>query len=390
MIGLLRLSLFAAFLLASVQVFAAEPNSLTQAEIQEGWILLFDGNTEFGWRAEGEANWEIGHGLIRVADGGKGLLRTTTQFSDLSLSVQFRSEPGANSGVLLRTSPKSPSTKSDCYEVNISDFDHIYSTGSIVSRATTEVELDSPDWQTMEVTALGDTIEVKVDGKQTAKYTDANPLGRGFIALQHNHGKVEFRSIKLKPLSLESIFNGKDLSQWVEYPDMASKFAVTDDGYLNVKDGRGQLETKGKFGDFVLQLECFVNGEGLNSGIFFRCIPGDQMMGYESQIQNAFEGGDRTKPVDCGTGGIFRRVDARTVNADDFEWFSKTLIAEGPHIAVWVNGLQVTDWTDTRKPDENPRRGLRTEPGTLQIQGHDPTTDLSFRNLRAGEMAKRR
>jgi len=77
------------------------------------------------------------------------------------------------------------------------------------------------------------------------------------------------------------------------------------------------------------------------------------------------------------------------VIADDFEWFAKTIIAEGPHIAVWVNGTQVTDWTDKREPDENPRRGLRLEPGTIMIQGHDPTTDLSFRNLRAAEMPRR-
>ena len=57
-------------------------------------------------------------------------------------------------------------------------------------------------------------------------------------------------------------------------------------------------------------------------------------------------------------------------------------------MAVWVNGVQVSDWTDTRKPDPNPRRGLRLEAGTIMIQGHDPTTDLSFRNLRIVEMAR--
>jgi hypothetical protein len=57
-------------------------------------------------------------------------------------------------------------------------------------------------------------------------------------------------------------------------------------------------------------------------------------------------------------------------------------------MACWVNGVQVSDWTDPRAPDANPRKGLRVEPGTLIIQGHDPTTDLSFRNLRAGEMPK--
>jgi hypothetical protein len=71
--------------------------------------------------------------------------------------------------------------------------------------------------------------------------------------------------------------------------------------------------------------------------------------------------------------------------ADDFDWFTKTIVATGPHFAVWVNGYQVTDWTDERKPDENPRKGLRLKAGTLQLQGHDPTTDLRFRNLRAAE-----
>ena len=55
-------------------------------------------------------------------------------------------------------------------------------------------------------------------------------------------------------------------------------------------------------------------------------------------------------------------------------------------MACWVNGIQVSDWTDTRPANDNPRQGLRRAAGTLIIQGHDPTTDLSFRNLRAAEM----
>jgi hypothetical protein len=220
-------------------------------------------------------------------------------------------------------------------------------------------------------------------------YTDPKPLGRGFIGLQLNSGKVEFRNVKLKPLGMKSLFNGKDLSGWKTYPDMASKFTVTPEGWLNVKDGRGQLETEGQYADFTLQLEVFVNGEGLNSGIFFRSIPGDPMNGYECQIHNGFLDGDRTKPKDCGTGGIFRRQNARRVVADDFQWFHKTLHVDDKHMAAWVNGYQVSDWTDTRPPNENPRRGLRLEAGTIIIQGHDPTTDLSFRNLKIAELPER-
>jgi hypothetical protein len=168
---------------------------------------------------------------------------------------------------------------------------------------------------------------------------------------------------------------------------MASKFSVdAANKTMKVVDGRGQLETLSSYGDFVLQLECITHAPELNSGIFFRCIPGEQMNGYECQIQNAVRDGDRTQPVDCGTGGFFRRQDARRVVADDLKWFYMTIIADGPHMAAWVNGYQVSDWTDTREPDPNPRRGLRLEAGTIMIQGHDPTTDLSFRNLRIAEL----
>jgi hypothetical protein len=193
----------------------------------------------------------------------------------------------------------------------------------------------------------------------------------------------------LRPLETKRIFNGKDLTGWKTYPNMDSEFAVNAEGDLNVKNGKGQLETEASYGDFVLQLECISNAEQLNSGIFFRCIPGDVMMGYESQIHNGFQDGDRRKPVDCGTGGIFRRVNARLVVADDLKWFHKTLIADGPHMATWVNGYQVTAWTDDREPNENPRRGLRTDPGTIMIQGHDPMTDLSFRNISITELTPR-
>jgi hypothetical protein len=162
---------------------------------------------------------------------------------------------------------------------------------------------------------------------------------------------------------------------------------VNEKGELNVTStGRGCIESDQQFGDFVLQLECISHAPNLNSGLFFRCIPGEFMNGYEAQIHNGILNEDRTQPADCGTGGIFRRVNARLVNATDKEWFPMTIVAAGPHVSVWVNGYQVTDWTDDRKVDKNPRNGRRLEKGTLQIQGHDPTTNLSFRNLRAREL----
>ena len=106
------------------------------------------------------------------------------------------------------------------------------------------------------------------------------------------------------------------------------------------------------FADFVLQLECISNGKHLNSGIFFRAIPGEYWQGYECQIRNQFtdkptqkytiEEHDPTThkllgkktlmspAVDYGTGAIYRRMPARKQVAKDGEWFTLTIAAKCP------------------------------------------------------------
>ncbi len=370
---------------------AERPNTLSDQEIADGWIMLFDGTTLFGWKAANRADWRVADGAITATSGDPGLLLTTSQFGNYVLKVDFRLAAGGNSGVFLRTSPN-PGPKelaTRCYEVNIANSPNDYPTGSLVQRQKATVSHESTDWQSMEVTADGGHIVVKVDGETVCDYSDPKPLGRGYIGLQFRTGSVEFRNVKLKPLEMKSLFNGKDLTGWKTYPDMASEFTVTPEGAIHVKNGKGQIETDQTYGDFTLQLDVFVNGKGLNSGVFFRCIPGESMNGYECQIHNGYKDDDRNKPLDCGTGGIFRRQNARRVVADDFKWFALTLHADGNHTAAWVNGYQVSNWTDRRAADKNPRRGLRLEPGTIQLQGHDPTTDLSFCNLRITELPPR-
>jgi hypothetical protein len=368
----------------------AEHNRLTAEELAEGWLLLFDGHTDYGWKAASQADWNVADGVISVASGEPGLLCTTTPFADYVLKVDFRAAAGTNSGVFLRTVPKPIDPAVDCYELNIADpAISPFPTGSCVKRQRAEGDHDITHWRTFEVTANGGEFTVALDGQTVLTYSDPNPIPSGLIGLQLNAGAVEFRNIKLKPLNLQSIFNGRDLTGWTAFPDRQSVYSVTPEGWLNVKNGPGSLMSEGQYGDFVLQLEVFSNGQHLNSGIFFRSIPGEFTQGYECQIQNGYQDGDRSKPLDCGTGGFYRRQNARQVLSDDFTWFPLSLIATGDHMAAWVNGIQVSDWTDERPADPNPRKGLRREPGVLSIQGHDPTTDLSFRNLRIVELPAR-
>ena len=77
-------------------------NALTSQELAEGWILLFDGQTSFGWRSASKGGWKVADGTISVSKGEPGLLYTASQFGDFVLRVEFRSLPATKSGILLR------------------------------------------------------------------------------------------------------------------------------------------------------------------------------------------------------------------------------------------------------------------------------------------------
>ncbi len=369
---------------------AATPqNQLSKREIAQGWIQLFDGTTTFGWSQRGKSEWEVVDGsLTPKPGGGAGFLCTTTEFADFELHAEFWIDSIANSGVFLRCPTTGDITTTSAYEVNIFDAHPKWPSGSINDVARCRRTTRTVDrWNTYDIRAQGPHLVVKLNGRKVVDTVDSKNA-RGLIGLQTFDGRgiIRFRNVKLRPLGGRPLFNGHDLTGWKEVPGHKSVYSVTRQGWLNVKNGNGDLQTEAQFGDFILQLDILSNGTHLNSGLFFRALPGEFWQGYESQIRNQWEGEDRSKPVDFGTGGIYRRQPARRVVSSDGTWFTKTVAAHGRHLAVWVDGYQVSDWTDDRPENPNPRNGFRGAPGVISIQGHDPTTDLSFRNLRATEL----
>src|SRR5687767_3830410 len=75
-----RLSLaFASLVLASTEVRATDPpvNTLTKAETDAGWRLLFDGKTTAGWRGFKktvfpEKGWTVADGCLKKIATGTG------------------------------------------------------------------------------------------------------------------------------------------------------------------------------------------------------------------------------------------------------------------------------------------------------------------------------
>ena len=355
---------------------------LDESKSSEGWINLFDGNTLFGWRTDGKANFRVEDGVIVADEGEMSLLCSNMNWGQYELIVEYRAEEETNSGVFLSSSLIPGDVSSACYEINIAPPSHPYPTGSLVERqkANAAIDGDSKGWHVMRVQHDRNTLKVEVDGVEVCDYQDSNPPSRGRIGLQHNKGRVEFRKVMLRPIGLASLLD-RDLAQWKQYPEMDASFTTNEAGELHVQGGSGQMETIEQYGDFLLLAQYKLPTPEMNSGIFFRCIPGDKMMGYECQVSNFGTETNSLLPEDCGTGGIFRRQDARLIAGETNQWATVVLQVEGPSMSAWVNGIQVSDWTDTREVNENPRRGLRLEAGTIMIQGHDPKTNALFKQF---------
>ena len=99
----------------------AAPNTLTEEEKAEGWVLLFDGESFDGWTGLGrdsipEGHWTVEDGTIHkiasgdvavAADGQPlqgGDIMTEDTYENYELAFEWKVAPGANSGVKYNVS----------------------------------------------------------------------------------------------------------------------------------------------------------------------------------------------------------------------------------------------------------------------------------------------
>ena len=362
------------------------PPPLNESEISAGWISLFDGVSLFGWQVPPNTNWQVSNGEITADSGEKSLLLTPFTLDDFEFRCSFNLAAGGNSGVFLRTADNAADPSVDTYELNICDSHATHRTGSLVGRlAVPDVPAVEGAWHDFLVRCEGPRIQVWLDSTPIVDFTDQTPGLRTFgrLGLQKNEGRIAFKNVCIRPLRLQTLFNGNDTSGWRTVPGSKASFTVKE-GLLNTSGGPGFLETEQTFQNFALKASVRINGEKINGGIFFRAEKGTEETpsnGYELQLNNTAKNNDPNQPADFGTGAIFRRAPARRIIAKDQEFFTVVLIADGDIFSSWVNGWQVVNWQDQRPSDPNPRKGRRLEAGHLSLQGHDPGTSIDFKSI---------
>lgn len=175
-----------------------------------------------GWQQTGgqAGRWRFAKGVLRTDGEGAGWLASTRQYGDFVLSLEFRVGPGASGGVLIRT-PQShdPATAGmkiqivDDYAEQYGDGGPAWPTGSLfgVQVPSDRASKAADVWQKMVITCQGAALKVSLNGKvvmdtSLAYYSylqsDRPGLGRsaGYVGLDSQNGRVEFRDIKVKTL----------------------------------------------------------------------------------------------------------------------------------------------------------------------------------------------
>lgn len=189
-----------------------------------------------------------------------------------------------------------------------------------------------------------------------------------------------------------SLFNGKDFSGWQNAAGKEPGAGwVVDDGTMVRKKGAGDIWTKDRFGDFVLDLEFKTEG---NSGIFIRTDnPKDNVQtGIEIQVDRPSQ-----TPSKHSVGAVYDLLAPTKEMTKPGEWNHAVITALDNRLKVELNGQQIIDmdlnrWTEAGKnPDGTPNK-FRTALKNFKREGHIGLQDhgavVAYRNIRIKPMGK--
>jgi hypothetical protein len=231
---------------------AAEPateeailNGLTEAEVADGWVLLFDGKTSEGWRGYKKEyfpeNWQIVDGTLYCVASGRGeagainggdIIYDKT-FENFKLKLEWKISEGGNSGIFYLAQEELDKIWRTAPEMQILDNErHIdaelgkdgnHQAGSLYDLIPADPQNAKPagEWNQVEIIVYKGTIIHKQNGEKVveyhlwtpewiemiagSKFPSYNPnwaevAAKGYIGIQDHGDDVWFRNIKIKEM----------------------------------------------------------------------------------------------------------------------------------------------------------------------------------------------
>lgn len=424
-----------ALILVSVVYAADEAGSKQKALNQptEGFVALFNGRDLTGWKglvgdpktrramspeklakeqakadADMRAHWKVVDGAL-CFDGKGHSLCTAKDYGDFEMLVDWKIEPGGDSGIYLRGSP----------QVQIWDpaRNPVGSGGLFNNKKNPSKPLkvaDNPvgEWNTFRIIMVGDVVTVflndvlVVDHVVMENYWERDkpiyPAGQ--IELQSHGSRLYFRNVFIKPINelterekadgFKLLFNGKNLTGWTDKDGAEHKGYVVKDGAMVVepKLAGGDIYTAAEYGNFIMRFE-FKLTPGANNGLGIRTPRGINAayQGMELQILDNNAAKYKNLQPYQFHGSIYGVVPAKRgylkpVREWNYEqWNYQEVIANGKQITVRLNGTTIVDADiaeagTPKTMDGNDHPGLKRDKGYIAFCGHGDR--LAFRNLR--------
>lgn len=217
-------------------------NTLTQEESDQGFFLLFDGETFDGWRgynrsAFPEAGWVIEDGVLKVlgagtgeAGGQGGDIIYDQKFLDFHLKMEWKVSPAGNSGIFylaqeIENEPiwkSAPEMQILCNEGHLDAMmgvDGNRKAGSLYDLIPANPQNARPtgEWNEVEVVVFKGTVVHRMNGENVleyhlgtsdwermvagSKFAEFPWFGKyepGYIGLQDHGDDVWFRNIRLR------------------------------------------------------------------------------------------------------------------------------------------------------------------------------------------------
>ena len=211
-------------------------NTLSEAEKQEGWQLLFDGKTLDGWRnykseTIGEG-WSVSDQAITLDPEQEkgGDIMTTAQFENYDFKVEWKISECGNSGIIFnvvegddygsvwQTGPEMQVLDNTCHpdaKIETHRAGDLYD----MIACSEETVLPAGEWNAARILVENGKTEFWLNDKKVvqfemftdewtamiadSKFKDMPGFGKfkkGHIALQDHSDKVWFRNIKIKEL----------------------------------------------------------------------------------------------------------------------------------------------------------------------------------------------
>lgn len=235
------------------EMIETQVNKLTAQEVEDGWKLLFDGETSDGWRGfkrqDFPSNWVVENGTLHMKGeqfmsaaekATRGDIVFDKEFDNFTLKLQWKISENGNSGIFYLGSETAKSFAKDDYiwrnapEMQVLDnLGHPDANkgengnrqaGSLYDLIAAKPQNARPvgQWNDIEITVNNRQVTHKQNGVVVVAYTldtpqwrqlvaqskfpSLNPTWhdvaqRGLIGLQDHSDPVWFRNIKLKELN---------------------------------------------------------------------------------------------------------------------------------------------------------------------------------------------